>query len=200
MPVYAMMAMPRTALESRPKARITDMTEEMKLVLEQFAGVNKRLDGIDAHLDKVDVRLGRMEERLGKVEERLDKVEERLGKVEERLDKVEERLGKVEERLDKVEERLGKVEERLDKVDVRLDGMDRRLTHVENDVRDIHLSLENTIIPNISIVAENHVELNRKLSECIYKFADQELYRIRLNRLEDDMRELKRSNKETISG
>jgi chromosome segregation ATPase len=158
MPVYAMMAMPRTALESRPKARITDMTEEMKLVLEQFAGVNKRLDGIDAHLDKVDVRLGRMEERLGKVEERLDKV------------------------------------------DVRLDGMDRRLTHVENDVRDIHLSLENTIIPNISIVAENHVELNRKLSECIYKFADQELYRIRLNRLEDDMRELKRSNKETISG
>jgi len=193
MPVYAMMAMPRTALESRPKARITDMTEEMKLVLEQFAGVNKRLDGIDAHLDKVDARLGRVEERLGKVEEH-------LGKVEERLDKVEERLGKVEERLDKVDARLDKVEERLDKVDVRLDGMDRRLTHVENDVRDIHLSLENTIIPNISIVAENHVELNRKLSECIYKFADQELYRIRLNRLEDDMRELKRSNKETISG
>ncbi|MDE6568801.1 MAG: hypothetical protein K2K70_13890 [Lachnospiraceae bacterium] len=37
---------------------------------------------------------------------------------------------------------------------------------------EIHLTLENEITPNINIIAEGHLELSRKLNECIHISSD----------------------------
>ena len=38
---------------------------------------------------------------------------------------------------------------------------------IENDVRDIKLTIENEICVNIQRVAEGHLDLSRNLNECI---------------------------------
>ena len=37
---------------------------------------------------------------------------------------------------------------------------------------EVHLTLENEITPNINIIAEGHLELSRKLNECIHISSD----------------------------
>lgn len=37
---------------------------------------------------------------------------------------------------------------------------------------EVHLTMENEIIPNINIIAEGHLELSRKLNECIHISSD----------------------------
>lgn len=58
-------------------------------------------------------------------------------------------------------------------------------------IRSVQLTLENVVNPNISIVAENHLDLSRKLSEAIKVENEKEMFVLRVNRLEDDVRILK---------
>lgn len=37
---------------------------------------------------------------------------------------------------------------------------------------EVHLTLENEVRPNINVIAEGHLELTRKLNECIYLCSD----------------------------
>lgn len=64
-------------------------------------------------------------------------------------------------------------------------------TDAKYQIKSIQLTLENVINPNISIVAENHLDLSRKLSEAIKVENEKELFVLRVNRLEDDVRILK---------
>ena len=119
-------------------------------------------------------------------------LEERFDKLEERFDKLEERLDKLEERLDKLEERFDKLEERLDKLEQRFDELEERVCHLDNDIRDIRLILENEIRTNIQRVAEGHLDLSRNLHEVMKPNNEIEMLAVKVSMLETDVRELKR--------
>ena len=61
----------------------------------------------------------------------------------------------------------------------------------ENDLRSIKLMLENEIRPSIHIIAEGHLDLNRKMNELVKIHADDEMLRLRVTALENDVREIK---------
>ena len=156
------------------------------------------LETIVVKLESIDQKLVKVEQRLDKVEQRLDKVEQRLDKVEQRLDKVEQRLDKVEQRLDKVEQRLDNVEQRLDKVEQRLDSLEQRVSNLESGqialdrrITNIELTLENEVSRNICTIAEAHLDLSRKFDQALKVKEDDELVRVRLNVLENDVRKIK---------
>ena len=50
-------------------------SEKLDLLIQKFAGVDKRLDGIDARLDGIDARLDGIDTRLDGVDARLDNME-----------------------------------------------------------------------------------------------------------------------------
>ena len=181
-------------------------------IKEQQINTNRRLDKMDERLDGIDERLDKMDERLDKVDERLDGIDGRLDKMDERFDGIDERLDKVDERLDGIDERLDKVDERLDKMDERLDGMDRRFDGVderfegmdkrfdgltllvtENSrrLKNIELTLENEITPNIMRVAEAHLDLSRKLDEALKIDREKEMMVLKINILDGEVRRLK---------
>ena len=58
------------------------------------------------------------------------------------------------------------------------------LKEVQEDVSDIKLVIENEIRRDISIIAEGHLDLSRKLDEAIKGNQERETFMIRLNALE----------------
>lgn len=65
---------------------------------------------------------------------------------------------------------------------------------IENEVRGIQLIIENEIRPNIKIIAEGHLDLNRKLNHIMETENHNEMLGIRLNVLEGEFKRLQDAN------
>lgn len=65
------------------------------------------------------------------------------------------------------------------------------INSLKSDVKSIELTIENQIVPNIQLVAENHVDLSRKLHDSLRVESEREMFIIKLNYLEDEIRKLK---------
>lgn len=92
--------------------------------------------------------------------EKLDLILSELQGFKQRFDGLEQRFDGLEERFDGLEQRFDGLEQRFDKLEQRTDIL-------EQEIRKINLTLENVTNRNISIIAEGHLDLSRKLDECI---------------------------------
>ena len=122
----------------------------------------------------------------------IEMIAEIVGKTVSELNKpIYERLDKMDSRLDKMDSRLDKMDSRLDKMDSRLDKMDSRLNKVESKVTEVQMTLENETNKNISIIAEGHLDLSRKLDDALKIENEKEMLLLRVTRLENELRRLK---------
>lgn len=103
---------------------------------------------------------------------------------------LEEAFASLNRRFDGLEGRLDSMESRLDSMESRLGGVESRLDKLENSVKDIQLTLENETNRNIAIVAEGHLDLSRKLNEVLAQNSENEIFKIRLNYLEGQVRRM----------
>lgn len=65
------------------------------------------------------------------------------------------------------------------------------LKSLKRDVREIQLTLENETNRNIKIIAEGHLDLNRKLDEALKVENEKEMLLLRVNRLESELEKVK---------
>lgn len=105
----------------------------------------------------------------------------------------------LERRMDSFEQRMDSFEKRMDSFEKRLDSMEHSLETVQKDIRSIKQdietldtrqravssTLETVTNRNISIIAENHIELNKKLYQILETENDVVLYKITTNRHTD---------------
>ena len=108
-----------------------------------------------------------------------------------RLDKMDERLDGIDERLDKMDERLDGMDERFEGMDKRFDGLTLLVTENAIRLKNIELTLENEITPNIMRVAEAHLDLSRKLDEALKIDREKEMMVLKINILDGEVRRLK---------
>ena len=73
--------------------------------------------------------------------------------------------------------------EKLDLILSEIQELKRRTTNIE-------LTLENETNPNIKLIAEGHLDLNRKLSETLKVDNEKEMLLIRVNTLENELRQV----------
>lgn len=156
----------------------------LELIYKETLGIKEQQINTNRRLDKVD-------ERLDGIDERLDKVDERLDGIDERLDKVDERLDKMDERLDGMDRRFDGVDERFEGMDKRFDGLTLLVTENARRLKNIELTLENEITPNIMRVAEAHLDLSRKLDEALKIDREKEMMVLKINILDGEVRRLK---------
>ena len=78
--------------------------------------------------------------------------------------------------------------EKLDLIISKLEKLDT----IENDIKDIKLTIENEIRTNIQRVAEGHLDISRNLHEAMKPSNEVEMLAIKVSELESEMRELKR--------
>jgi peptidoglycan hydrolase CwlO-like protein len=62
------------------------------------------------------------------------------------------------------------------------------VSSMNNEINSIKLTLENETNRNIKIIAEGHLDLSRKLDDALKVTSEREMFLIRLNRLENEMR------------
>ena len=94
-------------------------------------------------------------------------------------------------KLDHIDQRLDKVEQRLDKLEQRVSNLESGQISMERRITNIELTLENEVCRNICTIAEAHLDLSRKFDQALKVKEDDELIRIRLNVLENDVRKIK---------
>jgi len=72
-------------------------------------------------------------------------------------------------------------------------GLKDDVQRLDRKVSGIEIHLENVIDRNIRLVAEGHLDLSRKLDEALKGEQARELYYVRTNMLEDEIRKIKES-------
>lgn len=65
------------------------------------------------------------------------------------------------------------------------------MQEVKRQVKDLQLTLENETNRNIKLIAEGHLDLNRKLDEALKIENEKEMLLIRVNHLENEVRQLR---------
>ena len=93
--------------------------------------------------------------------------------------------------FDRLDKRMDKMDKRMNKMDKRMDTIDKRLVNLEHTTKDIQLTIENEIRPNIQTIAEGHLDLNRKLDEALKVENEKEIMKIHLTHLENEVRRIK---------
>ena len=105
----------------------------------------------------------------------------------------EERFDRVDERFDKVDERLDGMEGTIRSLDYRVSDMERRMDDSELNQTKTRMILENDVLKSINIIAEGHLDLNRKLDEALKINQQKELMLLRISSLESDMKLVKQT-------
>lgn len=75
--------------------------------------------------------------------------------------------------------------------------MMEELKRTRDEITDVRLTLENETNRNIQIIAEGHLDLSRKLDDALKVENEKELLLLRVNRLENEIRQIKRKIEET---
>ena len=131
-------------------------------------------------------------------EKRMDALEQRVAALEERMDHVEARLDRIEARLDSHDKRFDEIDAHLKRIDARLDDhdkcfkrIDEQLDQQQRDLRCVKNILELNIRSDVSIIAENHLNLDRKLNLILKQLEDNEPLSLRVNYLDSEVRKIK---------
>lgn len=72
-----------------------------------------------------------------------------------------------------------------------LQAINSLLEPIKKEIKSIQLTLENETNRNIKIIAEGHIDLNRKLDEALKVESEKEMLLIRVNILENELRKVK---------
>lgn len=107
----------------------------------------------------------------------------------EKLSFLVEAVTKQDKKMDALEKSL---KEEIQEVRSELKEVRSELKGVQDDVAGVKLIMENELRKNISIVAENHLDLYQKLSEYQKVAAEQFHLSMRVNSLESYVRELRK--------
>ena len=84
-----------------------------------------------------------------------------------RMDGLESRMDGLDSRMDGLDSRMNGLDARMDGLDSRMERMEKRQERFEEETRDnfadLRLHLENITDRNLSILAENHLNLINKM-------------------------------------
>lgn len=105
---------------------------------------------------------------------------------DEKLDLLLNKMGHIEDYMVQIDDRMVRMEDRMVQ-------MEDRMVQMKDNIQNVKLTLENVTNRNIQLIAEGHFELIRKLDEATKACASTEMTRIRVNVMDDDLRQIKRA-------
>jgi len=86
---------------------------------------------------------------------------------------------------------LNPIQDDIKQIHIDMQQMQENIGSLSDRVDSIETTLENVTNKNISIIAEAHLDLSRKLDDALKVENEKELLLIRVNILEDDVKKIK---------
>ena len=106
------------------------------------------------------------------------------------------RMDGLESRMDGLDSRMDGLDSRMDGLDARMDGLDSRMERMEkrqetrDNFADLRLHLENITDRNLSILAENHLNLINKMDVSATWMNRIMINEVKINTLADQVNRL----------
>ena len=111
-----------------------------------------------------------------------------------RMDGLESRMDGLDSRMDGLDSRMNGLDARMDGLDSRMERMEKRQERFEEETRDnfadLRLHLENITDRNLSILAENHLNLINKMDESATWMNRIMINEVKINALADQVNRL----------
>ena len=126
-----------------------------------------------------------------KVDSLGERMEKRFSALEKRMEKLEERVTALEQRFSALEERVTALEEQVSSQGQELSLLRQQTCHMGENLTRLSLLLENDVCPNISFIADGHLDINRKMESVINKKDQMEWMSVHVMNLDIDVRKLK---------
>lgn len=110
---------------------------------------------------------------------------------EKKLDDLFELMKEMNLKVQSMDSKIQDMDQEVHNINDNIQNIYGILNQHDHDIRDLRLTLENVTNRNISIIGENHIELNRKLNEALKQKEEEERLYMRMNIAENDIRRLK---------
>ena len=111
-----------------------------------------------------------------------------------RMDGLESRMDGLDSRMDGLDSRMNGLDARMDGLDSRMERMEKRQERFEEETRDnfadLRLHLENITDRNLSILAENHLNLITKMDVSATWMNRIMINEVKINTLADQVNRL----------
>lgn len=127
------------------------------------------------------------EQMLEVILQKINSMDARMENVENKIDSMDARMGVIETRMESMENRMESMENRMDSMEDRV----KLLEALPQQVKEIQLTLKSEVCREISIIAEAHLGLSRKLDEALAFQKEKERILLRVTSLEGDVQRIK---------
>lgn len=96
----------------------------------------------------------------------------------------------VDEKLNLILQNMSEIQEDISGMKKDITEMKEDITYLSKKVNAIEITLENETNKNIQIIAEGHFRLDRKLDEAIRGSHDNNLYKLKVNMLDAEIKKI----------
>lgn len=131
-------------------------------------------------------------DKLENMEKNLFSLDTKVSSLDTKVSSLDAKVSCLDEKVSCLDEKVSNLDEKVSCLDTRVSEMDERFS---KEIREMKITLESEVNRNIRVIAEGHLDLDRKLDEALKVNQEREMLLLRVNRLESEF--LKRRERES---
>ena len=151
----------------------------------------KKFDALYDLVVGMNERMLNMDEKIQTMDNRIQGLDEKVQAMDDKIQAMDDKIQAMDDKIQTMDDKIQAMDSEIKTMKVEIQSINKTLDQHTNDIRNLQLTLENVTNKNISIIAENHIELNRKLNEALKVREEEEKLYMRMNIVENDVRKLK---------
>ena len=113
-------------------------------------------------------------EKLNLMMEKMTTLDEKVDTLDTKVNNLDAKVNSLDAKVNSLDAKVNSLDAKVNSLDARVTALDAKVVHLEADLQEVkqrviktELMVENEIRVNIQRVAEGHLDLSRKLNECI---------------------------------
>lgn len=117
-------------------------------------------------------------------------VDEKLNLILQNMSEIQEDISGMKKDITDMKKDITDMKEDITGIKEEITDMKEDITYLSKKVNAIEITLENETNKNIQIIAEGHFSLDRKLDEAIRGSHDNDLYKLKVNMLDAEIKKI----------
>ena len=151
----------------------------------------EKLDMILNGIELLKETVGEISHDMAEMKDTIYRLGEKVEGLERKTDELGEKVGSLERKTEELGNRVESLEKKTGELGNRVEKLEHRTDELGRMVKNTELILENETNRNIRMIAEGHLDLNRKLDSALRIENEKELLVVRVNILEGEVRRIK---------
>ena len=115
---------------------------------------------------------------------------EKLDLILNKLDSMDQKMGSLEDEVSTLKDEIRTLKTEVDALKDEVSTLKSEVDTLKQSNTDIKLTIENELNRNIQLVAEGHLDLNRKLEEVMRPVNALEMLQVQVNMLQSKIRDI----------